>query len=782
MTESLGPLLRRYRHEADLTLERLSELSGVSDRTISDIERGASHGPQRRTVDLLADGLGLQPGAREALLAAARAGRHRPTTGTRSPLPLPRAVADLVGRDAELAAVAEHVTSGRGGAPSPLVVLSGSAVMGKTALAVRVAGDVRDRFDAVRFLDLGGFSGRPLDPLVVLRRLIQACEPGVRSVPHDLDEAAALWRGVLDERRVLVLLDNAAGEEQVRPVLPATGPSAVVVTARRPLAGLDASLRIALHRLTHDDAVTLLRRIVPADQATEPDLHRLADLCDGCPLALRIAGNRIASRRTWTAGGFADRLASEEHRLDRFRAGDLELRNAFGMSYDQLSDAARTLFRRLATVTGPTFTAAFGAELVGSDRHTAEDLLDELVDLGLLEATTHDRYHLHDLLRIFARERLRADEGARAEAEHTVRLRRWVLRTTVDAGNWFEPAHGHGPARTGLVDLSTRAAASAWLQDEADHWFNALRAAVADQDDTAVVELAESLHWFSDLWVQWGQWHQVFAAAVESAERLADDDVLATQLGYLAWAELFTRDDPARGLEHARRGREVAQRAGNHAQEGWALYYIAWCGLLLGTPGDIVRDAQEARRCFEQADDAAGLLQTHRLLAEAYTLLGRREDAIAADRGAVDLIQRHPDRFPRDIALTTRLAAAAAIIKNLVALGDGEAALVTAADAAPAVDELDVPAHRAMYLRARAEALAATGRTAEAAADLQCVVDLREALGDRRRADVARRQLAELRDIELRDAELRDAELRDTQLTDTELTDTGRAAVRTRRR
>lgn len=744
MTESLGPLLRRFRHEADLTLERLSELSGVSDRTISDIERGASLGPQRRTVELLADALGLRPDARAALLAAARAGRHRPVAGARSPLPLPRAVADLVGRDAELAAVAAHVTSGRAGAPSPLVVLSGSAVVGKTAIAVRVAGDVSDRFDAVRFLDLGGFSGRPLDPLLVLRRLIQACEPALRSVPHDLDEAAALWRSVLDERRVLVLLDNAAGEEQVRPVLPATGPSAVIVTARRPLAGLDASLRVSLDRLSHEDAVTLLRRIIPADQAPEADLHRLARLCDCCPLALRIAGNRVASHPTWTAGGFADRLASEEHRLDRFRAGDLELRTAFGMSYDQLSDAARTLFRRLGAVTGPTFTAPFGAALLDSERHTAEDLLDELVDLGLLEAATHDRYHLHDLLRIFAKDRLRQDEGARAEAEHALRLRRWVLRTTVDAGNWFEPAHGHAPAQPGLVDLSTRDAASAWLHDEADHWFHALRSAAADQDDAAVVEVAESLHWFSDLWVPWGQWHQVFAAGVESAERLADDDVLATQLGYLSWAELHTRDDPARGLEHARRARDVARRAGNVGQEGWALYYTGWCELLLGAPGDVVRDAQEARLRFEETDDAAGLLQTHRMLAEAFTRLDRRDDAIRADRAAVDLLRRHPDRFPRDIALTTRLAATSGVVKNLVALGDGEAALAAADDAAPVVDELGVPTHRAMYLRARALALAATGRTAEAVAELERVVQIRESLGDRRRADVARQQLAEL--------------------------------------
>ncbi|MFD7307136.1 ATP-binding protein [Promicromonospora sp. NPDC059942] len=744
MTEALGPLLRRFRHEADLTLERLAELSGVSDRTISDIERGASLGPQRRTVDLVADGLGLAPADRAALLAAARAGRHRPPAGVVAPLPLPRAVADLVGRDAELSAIGAHVTSGADGAPSPLVVLSGPAVLGKTSLAVRAAGDVRGRFDAVRFLDLGGFGGRPLDPLQVLRRLIQSCEPAVRSVPHDVDEAAALWRSLLDDRRVLVVLDDAAGEERVRPVLPATGPSAVIVTARRPLAGLDASLRVELDRLAHDDAVTLLRRIIPAAQAPEADLHRLADLCDGCPLALRIAGNRVASHRAWTAGRLADRLASEDHRLDGFRAGDLELRKAFAMSYDQLSDAARTLFRRLGVLTGPTFTAELGAVLAGSGRHTAVDLLDELVDLGLLEAATHDRYHLHDLLRIFARDRLRQDEGANAQPAHAERLRHWILTTTVDAGLWFEPARGHGPDRPGLADLSTRAAASSWLHDEADHWFHALRAAAADKDDALVVRVAESLHWFSDLWVQWGQWHQVYDLAVQAAERLADDDLLATQLGYLSWAELCTRDDPARGLEHAHRARDVARCAGNRAQEGWALYYTGWCELLLGRPGDVVRDAQGARRCFADADDAAGLLQTHRMLAEAFTQLGRRADAIGADRAAIDLLERQPDRFPRDIALTTRVAAASAIVKNLVELGDGAGALATADAAASAVDELDVPAHRAMYLRVRALALAATGRTAEAAAALDRVVEIREALGDRRRADAARAQLAGL--------------------------------------
>lgn len=743
-TEPLGPLLRRLRQGADLTLERLAELSGVSDRTISDIERGTSLGPQRRTVELLADALGLDEAVRESLLTAARAGRARPVATMQPRAPLPRAVADLTGRDAEMSAVVTHLASGAPGSPSPVAVVCGPPGFGKTSLAVRVATDLSDRFDDVLYVDLRGFDTRPLDPLSVLRRLIQAADPTARAIPRHADDAAAMWRTILGARRVLVVLDDAAGEHQVRPALPATGPSAVVVTSRRPLSGLEAPLRVDLDKLSRRDAVAMLRRIVRPEQAPGESLERLAALCDDVPLALRIAGNRVASRPSWTADDMADRLASEERRLEGLKAGDLEIRATLAMSYGQLSAAGRTLFRRLGTLAAPTIRAAFGAALASTDVAAAEDELDRLSDLGLLQPQGRGRYRVHDLVRLFAKERLHAEEDASTRSALTARLRTWMLATTVEAGRWFEPAFGHGPAEPGLVDLSTREAALGWLRDEVDHWFPAFQAAAAAGSDADVVEVAESLHWYSDLWMHWGHWHEVFESAVQAAERLGDDDALATQLGYLAWAEDATRNDPKRGLEHATRALAVARRADNATQEAWALDYMSRCETDLGHPEKALEHVLAARACFESAGDREGLMQAHRGVGMILGELGRFKEAIAADRAALALLDDPDHSVPRDVAMTTRVPALSMIARNLARLGDGEAALAAASQALSAVDDADAPQYKALCLRARAHALAAMGQVEAASADLLAAIDLRESIGDQDRADIVRRDLEEL--------------------------------------
>lgn len=739
-SESLGAALRRLRLARDLTLESLAELSTVSARGISDIERGVSLGPQRRTLELLADALDLGEADRSALMAAARAGRARTTAGIPAPAALPRTVADFAGRVPEQELIATHLSAGAADRPAPVVVVSGPPGFGKTSLAVKVAAELADSFDAVYFVDLRGYDPRPVEVLTLLNRLIHAVEPQSGAASVVLEDAVSLWRSVLGSRRVLLVLDNAAAESQVRAVLPATGPAAVVVTSRGTLTGLEDVVRVPLDQLPAADSVAMLGAIVPGPQVEGQDLERLAVLCGHVPLALRIAGNRLASRQTWTVDDLAARLASEDRRIAGLRAGDLEIRAAIALSYDRLSELGRRTFRRLALLRGATFGDALAARLVPTDLASAEGLLEELADLGLVQPAAQGRYHLHDLLRLFARERLREEEPVADRVAVEIDLRRWLLDVTISAGRWFEPAFGTAPpVPDPLVDLETSDQAHAWLREEAEHWLLALQETANVGEYQLVIDVAESLHWFSDWWVHWGHWHEVFSLAVQAARMIGDDDALATQLGYLAWAEMYTRLQPEVGLAHAREAGEVAVRAGNIQQVGWAALYEHASYRLLGRFDEALLSARTSERALAEAGDPEGQLQARRSAAMTLLRLGRYEEAIEQERLVLADLDNDDGTLSAQIAGFTRGASASVIATGLVGLGRWQEAVDHATEA---LDHLpsatDVVSVLSKLLENRAVSLAALGRHAEAVADQTRLIQVRESIGDAAGAAAAR--------------------------------------------
>ena len=538
MTEhlSFGEVLRGHRQAARLTLEQLALVSGVGTRTLSDMERGRSKGPQHRTVVALADALALDGDARTQLIELARDGRLRDYwTRPAGLCELPRLVDDFTGRAAELAWIRELASAESSPGAGVVGLVTSSGGMGKTTLAVRAGHLLRPDFpDGVFFVDLLGMSPQPLTAGDALRLLLRALGVADKQVPGDLTERASLYRSLLRDRRVLVVLDNAGSEEQVRPLLPGAGPGRALITAKRLLAGLEGVRRLALRPLTLPEATELLTGILGDRAASdgEPALARLAELCEGLPLALRIAGNRLVSRPGWDADELAARLADTERRLDQFEAGDLKVATAFELSYEQLADSARRMFRRLAVVAGRDFDAALAAVAGGMPAGDAWDALDELVDLGLLQDSAAGRYRFHDLVRRFARERL--DEESPAEREAlTGRLTSWLLRMATMAGRWFEPGIG-APAQpdSDLAALSCADDAERWLRADADNWLGALRSAAADGQHWLVLDCAESMHWFSDRWPHASLWHEVFTLGSQAAAALGDPAEQAAQLKY----------------------------------------------------------------------------------------------------------------------------------------------------------------------------------------------------------------------------------------------------------
>lgn len=725
--QDLGALLRRHRQDADLTIEDLAAASGVSDRGIGDIERGVSRGPQHRTVQALAGALGLGADDRAVLLRAARAGRRRPGAPAAHVLPLPRRVADFTGREVERAALAEVLTGAAGTAPVALV--TGPPGFGKTTLAAQVAREVRSRFDDEVFLDLRGVDAAPVTPDTAVRRVAEALAAG--TVPPDPGDAVDHVRRLLAGRRVLLVLDNAASEEQVRPLLPAEGPAAVLVTSRRTLAGLSGVHRVGLGRLDPADSVALLTRMVPGRDATADQLTRLAALCDDVPLALRIVGNRLAADSGRSIAGLVRRLSAEERRLDSLTAGDLQVRAAFASSYEQLGPGAQRLFRRLALVDAPDAGTALAAALVGEPLWRTEDLLDELTDLSLVQHLPGDRFQLHDLLRLFARWELDHQEDPAAHAAVRAAADDWLLTTTVRAGRRFEPDHadhpdaGHAERPGGDVELPDAAAADAWLRAESGSWLAALRRASAAGAHDRVVEVADALHWYSDLWSTWDRWPEVFDRSADAATALGDDRLVAVHEGYRAWAQAVCRGDERAGVAAATRALAAARRAGDAAQTGWALSYRSSMLAHLGDLETAEDDAREAVACMIAAGDLEGVPQAKLALGRVQLRLGRLDDALALVRETVAGLADPATRPRAQVAVFTEANAHAQLARTLVVAERWAEALDSADRALAMAEELRLPRIIAAAYQHRGLARAGLGAHESALADLEVAVAIR---------------------------------------------------------
>lgn len=319
------------------------------------------------------------------------------------PRQLPAVPVDFTGRQQELSELMAHCTADM--APVSPLVISGFPGVGKSALAVRLAHELASRYpDGQLHTGMRGPDG-PIGPEVTLARFLRALGTAPGDVPADLSEQAALYRSLLSGRRVLVILDDASAEQQVRPLIPGEPSCLVVVTSRNPLPALASAMTYPLGPLDLSESLQLLGVVAGADRiAADPSAsERVVELCGGLPLALRIAAARLRSRTDWTMGDLSARLSDTRRRLRELRVGDLDVRASLDLSYRELPADAAQLLRRLAIVPGWTFSSKLAASLCGLTERDIDELLDRLVLDQLLEPTGHtDRYGMHPLMRVFA--------------------------------------------------------------------------------------------------------------------------------------------------------------------------------------------------------------------------------------------------------------------------------------------------------------------------------------------------------------------------------------------
>ncbi|MFF8732447.1 helix-turn-helix domain-containing protein [Streptomyces sp. NPDC015171] len=729
-----GEVLRGHRRAARLTLEQLAEISGVSARTLSDMERGRSRGPQVRTVTALADALKLDGSGRTRLIELARDGRLRDHWTRRSGLcELPRSVEDFTGRTGELIWLSELVYAESAPGVGVVGLVTGSAGLGKTTFAVRAAHAVRPSFpDGVLFLDLFGMSQRPLAAQDALGLLLRALGVADQHVPGDPQERASLYRSLLRDKRVLVVLDNAASEEQVRPLLPGGGASRALITTRRLLAGLEGVRRLALGPMPLPESRELLAGILGERSARdgESTLTRLAESCGGLPLALRIIGNRLLSRPGWDAAELAARLADEERRLAQFTAGDLKIANAFGMSYEQLADSARRVFRSLAVLPGRDFDAAVTAVAGGVPIEDAWDALDELVDLGLLQDSAEGRYRFHDLVRLFARERLQEEETAAGRRALSERVTSWLLRMATMSGRWFEPGYGR-PDRPDpdLAAQSSAEEADRWLRSHVDNWLGAMRASVGDRP-SLVLDCAESMHWYSERWVHGPHWHEVFTLGAQAAAALGDLAQQATQLNYLAWLHSVPPRDPKAMLGYAAEALELATRAGDMAQTAWSHEYTGAALHVLGQLDEAIVMSLRAAEIFKGLDDMDSYVQSLASVANCLRDGGRHEEALEQYLALLALMDEGTG-MTASVVAHSRPFALIRVGQCLGHLGRRAEAIVTLGEATDLLDGLRVSDYRhATALEALAALLAEDGRAGESRRAYVRAAQMFESIGD----------------------------------------------------
>lgn len=636
--------LRRETAQHPLREELWAQLMLALDRSGRRGEALEAYAAARKHV---VDQLGVEPGARLRQLQQVILESRVPSPAALSAhRQLPMDIAEFTGRESELRRLCEP-------GPQTTVVISaieGMAGVGKTKLAVRAAHRLAERYPDVQlWADLHGFDAEelPADPAAVLESFLRLLGVPGGQIPASLAERAALYRDRLAGRRALVLLDNAAGEDQVRPLLPGGATCLVLITSRRSLMGLDGVKSVFLDVFTPAEAIALLARIAGEDRVNA-DLDaasRVAELCGHLPIAVALAAKRLARRPQWT---LLDLVAQLE------RGGGLGARGVFDLSYQALPDNQRRLFRLLGLHPGEDVTAESAAALAGLTAYEAEDLLETLLDEHLLQQHTPGRYSLHDLLRAYAVEQVVAAEPPPARALARRRVMDWYLHTSWHAELQLNPVRKlEIPIADPVVHPRTfpdRDAALLWCDTERANLVAAVRDAAQHGLPEHSWSLAQCLWDFFNLRKHWADWidtHTVALAAARSAGDRGAEGLTLITLG-IGLREIRRHDE---AIDCCRQALTIFRALGDRDRQQRTLNNLGIAYVVTGRPDD-------ALACYEQSAEISRELgdpHTEAVLLNNIALLhadaGRFDQALARYLRSLEIRQEIKDPYSEAILL-----------------------------------------------------------------------------------------------------------------------------------
>ncbi|MBS2532130.1 tetratricopeptide repeat protein [Catenulispora sp. NF23] len=565
--------------------------------------------------------------------AAAAAGPARPRT-------LPSTIADFTGRSAIIGSVLASVNEDETGYSVPVNVLFGPGGTGKTTLAIHIAHQLAERFPDGQLYARLRAGDQAVSPADILGRFLRALGTQGSALPDSVEERAEMYRDLTGGRKVLIVLDDAMSESQVSLLVPGSPSCSVLITSRRRLAALPVANRSELKVMSHASSVDLLAKILGADRvrAEHDAVDALCRLCGHLPLTLRIVAARLASRPHWTVADMVDRLRDETERLNELSRGELGLRASLRVSYDDLSEQARRLLRRLAISDAPNYAPWIGAPLLDTSVRRAEDIMEELAEAYLIDIEEGPpgepvRYRFHDMMRPFAREELLGEEPAAERREVLERLVKAFLFLAIQAhrreysGEYLlpssevevwplpedytdrllgDPLAWFERERLAIVANIAQAAASGM----SEHTWNMALCAVT---------LFESRSYFSE----WYQTHDIaLQAAVKAADRRGEA-AMRYSLGSLDMFEL--RNDTAQAqLEAAAR---IFTELGDRHGAGLALRNIAVIDRRAGRLDEAIERGQSALEMLREVGDRVAEAHTLHNLAQVWLDYGRDDTA-----------------------------------------------------------------------------------------------------------------------------------------------------------
>jgi DNA-binding SARP family transcriptional activator/Flp pilus assembly protein TadD len=610
----------------------------------------------RETRGLLAEEQGTEPGRGLSELHQ-RILRHDPqlaagvadarSSRASPPETLPPETAAFIGRAQELAQLAAEP----GGTPG-IWLIEGMPGVGKTALAVRVARMVADRYpDGVFYLNLHTFDpDRPaLDTADALDQLLRMADLQATQIPDGIGARAEQWRSELGQRRSVVILDDAARRDQVRPLLPEAGESLILVTARRRIPDLEGARALTLDVLTLDDAVALFTHIAGPDRARDRDeVARAVELCGRLPLAIQLSAERLAHDHSLGLADLVEELALPVAGLGRFGAGSSALTSAFDMSYQALEPDHQQLFRRLGVSPCAEVSVHAAAALAGNTVAGAEKALAALVDHHLLAPAAADQFRFHTLTRGYAAARAAGDDPMPEQHEAVGRLLDYYLFTADHADRLLHPLRHRLPISVAQPSaegpaLRTADDAAAWLESE---WRNILRAAQhAGRHDWKrhCADLTHALAGFVEISAYWDEAIAAQTLALHAARDLADPARIAQASLDLSVVSQHTgRYDGALGLaeEAATIYRSLADRHGLAD----ALDKIGLAHVRAGRSREALAYFGEARTLYADVPDQYGVAETVGHSGIACWHLGRYPDGMEYLQEALSLYRGAGDR------------------------------------------------------------------------------------------------------------------------------------------
>jgi DNA-binding SARP family transcriptional activator/tetratricopeptide (TPR) repeat protein len=672
--------------------------------------------------------------------------QRRILDGDRSLLPVPRSrpagptprttlpddIRCFIGREKEIKELLDTASPTRPETLPTVIAIDGMAGVGKTVLSVHLAHRLADDYpDGQLYLDLHGYDADrpPTAPESALEALLGMLGIPAQRVPRSVEDRTALWRSELASRRVLVVLDNAAGREQIRPLLSAAPGCLTIVTSRRRLVGLDDVRSHSLGLFSPSDAARLFELAIGPERAPDPaDVAEVVRLVDHLPLAVQLVGNRLRHRTAWTVADLARRLADHNRRLAEIRAEDREITAVFELSFRGLDARARRAFRRLGWHLVPDFTLDAAAATIGASRADADRALDDLLDHHLVVEVTEGRYRFHNLIREYARQLAETEESAAERAASTRRQLDHHTATALLADRLRYP-HGRriasalAPPPPDAAPFTTAEEAGDRLAAEYPTLLLIADIAAERRSASHVALLAHALARFLEEEGHWERAAVLHERAVGAWRELDDLSGEAQALLDLSVVR-FRTGQYGEALDRAAESRRIYQAIADRRGVADVLAHralILWHRSRYDDALDSSREALEIRRSLGDRRGEARVLDHIAIFLE---FVGRYQEA--ADRRNAGLkIQKDIDD-PRGLQMSLNNQG-----DLMLRLGQVSAAHAYYKDAAAAVPDM-ARQHGAIWRNNMARIALHTGRHGEAIDGFRYALHTYRQIGDRR--------------------------------------------------